>query len=103
MQPLTPCSSCHRHGKASEESCPFCGARSSAATPRVDVRRVDVRAPRAIVLGLGLAASVAAVACAGAPLEGNEGSGDASADANDAAPFDGGTVVPVYGAPACDV
>jgi hypothetical protein len=60
-----------------------------------------------MMLGIGLAAS--AVACASAPLEGNptgDASADASADAADAGvaePYDGGTVVAVYGAPACDV
>lgn len=70
---------------------------------------MPARAPRALALGFGVAASVAAsvaaVGCAGNFPEGNADPSDASTDGADAAEvyFDGGTIVAMYGSPGCDV
>ena len=80
---LRLCASCSRHVRSSDEECPFCGARSSAAVP-VPVSR----ATRAALIFGSATLVVAGVACGGTTE-----SPDASSDASPV------PVQPPYGAP----
>ena len=86
---LVPCSSCRRHVRASESSCPFC----AAALP-FDVRAETVSAgPRrrlgslAVMAFRATALSAAMTTCGGKveePAEGGDASSDAAAGASGA-------------------
>lgn len=122
MARLLPCTSCARHVRASETSCPFCAAslvaQATAATSSPPGRRLS----RAALFALG-ASAAAVAACSGSvtalygapPSDGGalDGSRDASGDddgqaipAYGIAPMDAGNdgpiPVPLYGAPPDD-
>jgi hypothetical protein len=98
MLALRPCAACQRHVKAGELACPFC-ARDMPSEVRATRASPSRPLSRAALL---LSASVLG-GCA-ADLAGEEiASTDASADADEAADPDAGTMVPHYGAPpSCD-
>lgn len=82
MSRLLPCSSCDRHVRLGEASCPFCGAPvpTEAPAPRVPLARLGRAAT------LAFATSVAAAGC-----------GDTHSPQPDA-----GSIVPAYGVPPID-
>lgn len=112
---LTPCGRCHRHVRAFDAACPFCGAapEGPVAEPR-RVRRADGRA--AILFGAALGLS----ACGGGGAdEGSNGDDTSGGDVSVAPAYgvapdpepapapepepereDDARVVPLYGGPA---
>ena len=114
MNHLVPCSSCGRHLRASEVSCPFCGEGRDPAGSRAPVLPRG-RLSRAATLAFGALLGASAItACGDDDDEDGTGDGDAGessdGDAGSAAttggtggspsPSGGSVAVPVYGAPA---
>jgi hypothetical protein len=102
MTALSPCSSCHRHVRRAERTCPFCGA-SIAFDVAPTMRVVSERLGRAAIFSIG-AAAVSSVAGCGARtdlLDPVEIAVDA-ATPSDAQPMrhDTGTIASAYGGPA---
>ncbi|MCC6874989.1 MAG: hypothetical protein IT378_11845 [Sandaracinaceae bacterium] len=110
MSELTPCTSCARHVRVTQESCPFCGAAIEVA-PR-PARQVVARAARLAILS----GAVALGACGGSQQmtdaghdAGSDG-GSVVVDAGTAAGTDAGTdtdageidaaILPPYGTPS---
>ena len=98
MGRLIPCESCHRHRRAAEAACPFCGARRLAACAGIvafaalgigwkEPRVSDARAPDA-----GPEAHPAPKASAPAGAEDAAATGERREAV-------GGNVIPLYGAP----
>jgi hypothetical protein len=114
MNHLIACSNCARHVRASEPSCPFCGAARDPAASQVPVLPRG-RLSRAATLAFGalVGASALTASCGGDSDNDDEGSGTGEAgEGGDAATpsASGGTgnmpsasggavAVPVYGAP----
>ncbi len=89
-EPLIPCLSCARHVRASESSCPFCGA----VVPEGSASRAIPSAPRR----LGRAATFmfgASLAAAGCSSAAQPADGETARDA----PADEGSIVLLYGVP----
>lgn len=78
MASLVPCLACHRHVRAAERSCPFCGTGlpALAAPPR----RPTARLGRAATFAFG-AAALTSAGCSSTPAPGVLDAGGGGADA----------------------
>ena len=107
-RPLAPCPSCHRHVRASDGSCPFCGGglRVVATVPSAASR---------LARGALFAFASSVAACGGTtaaePVTGDTGASDARSDSASDTRFDApldtlmpdtGNVAPPYGIPPED-
>jgi hypothetical protein len=104
MNHLVPCPECSRHVRVSEKECPFCGLPLDlAGTPEPQLPRG--RLSRAATLAFG-ATLVSASALASCSSDSGTGTGNAGAPSTAGAAgaatagAGGGTIGPVYGAPA---
>lgn len=101
-----PCSSCNRHIRSDEGSCPFCGTDvSEALSAAASAPRARGHFGRAALLAASTLA-VAPAACSGTttPGSGGQGTGGAAAGTGGTGADTGGTggdmnTQPVYGAP----
>ena len=93
---LVQCTACHRHVRASDSECPFCGAASTEA-PRPGLR-VSAGTTRAVIFTVG-AALIGATACGGTHSGGDAGNAGADAGPEE---IDSGNVAMPYGAPPAD-
>src|SRR5690242_13884330 len=118
MNHLTPCPSCNRHVRTSESACPFCSAALSLAdVPAPVLPRARLGRAATFAFGATLIGAASLVGCGPDNGEGEEGGGGnagassggsssagqpsaGSAGAGTTAGNGGGTVGPVYGAPA---
>jgi hypothetical protein len=114
MSQLIKCTSCARHVRLSETSCPFCAAaldvgERAAAAQAIDARLPRRRIGRAALLAIGLGVIAPATNACSSDDTSDEGTVDAGTDANigvlygafmgDASFRDDGSVVAAYGAP----
>lgn len=96
-----PCSSCNRHIRSDEGSCPFCGTDvSEALGAAASAPRARGHFGRAALLAASTLA-VAPAACSGTTTPGSGGQGTGGAAATGGAGGTGGDMntQPVYGAP----
>lgn len=107
MNHLVPCGGCDRHVRASEASCPFCGAAIDAARPVPGMP--DRRLGRAATFAFGAAlAAASATGCSDSHTPDDDAggtvqdAGDIVEDAGHDAGFDAGAVAPPYGLPPDD-
>ena len=123
MSHLVPCAGCARHVRATEPTCPFCGAASAAIapTPRLPTQRLT-RAAR-FAFGAAVVTTLNVAGCGnshtpdddaghdagltsepGLPTDAGDepdaGADDAGTDVD--AGMDAGNIAPPYGAPAED-
>ncbi|UJR82380.1 hypothetical protein [Sandaracinus amylolyticus] len=104
---LTPCESCHRHVRASEAQCPFCGAAIEPITIDATTREVVITS-RAQLVSFRAKAGAVAIATAIVGLAGCETLapvplyGGPPRDAGSDAGVDAGAVAPAYGAAPAD-
>jgi len=107
MNHLVPCPECSRHVRVSETECPFCALPLDlASTPAPQLPRGRLSRAATLAFGATLVSASALAACSSDSDTGS-GNGGATSSAGTAgsagkaaAGAGGGTVGPVYGAPA---
>lgn len=114
MASLHPCPSCSRHVRATETSCPFCGA----DVPQAVAKTTFVNAPRMTRAAILFASATTIAACGGKEADdinkvsqddagGSGGGGGASSSSTSSSGSSGtsgtsGTPVPMYGPAVID-
>jgi hypothetical protein len=110
MNHLVPCPECSRHVRVSEKECPFCALPLDlAGTPEPQLPRSRLSRAATLAFGATLVSASALAACSsdsdtgtgsGAGATSTAGNAGAAGSASAGASVGGGTVGPVYGAPA---
>jgi hypothetical protein len=108
MNHLVPCPECSRHVRVSEKQCPFCALPLDlAGTPAPQLPRGRLSRAATLAFGATLVSASALAACSSDSDTGTGSGGGATSTAGAAgaagtatAGAGGGTVGPVYGAPA---
>jgi hypothetical protein len=105
MNHLVPCPECSRHVRVSEKECPFCASSLDlAGTPEPQLPRGRLSRAATLAFGATLVSASALAACSSDSDTGTGNGGGATSTAGAAgaatAGAGGGTVGPVYGAPA---
>jgi hypothetical protein len=108
MNHLVPCPECSRHVRVSEKECPFCALPLDlAGTPEPQLPRGRLSRAATLAFGATLVSASALAACSSDSDTGTGNGGGATSTAGaagaataGASTGGGGTVGPVYGAPA---
>jgi hypothetical protein len=111
MNHLVPCPECSRHVRVSEQECPFCALPLDlAGTPEPQLPRGRLSRAATLAFGATLVSASALAACSSDSDTGTGNGGGATSTAGaagaagaataGASSVGGGTVGPVYGAPA---
>jgi hypothetical protein len=102
MSHLVPCPECNRHVRVTETACPFCALPLDlGASPEPQLPRTRLSRAATFAFGATLVSASALAACSSDSDGGKGGGAGGKSSAGDAgAEQAGGTVGPVYGAPA---